>query len=73
MLYTNADQLANKMPELLINIDIFRPNVIMITEVLPKNGETKTTKASIQIKYFHLFTNIEEDEYLYIMTWLIFY
>ncbi len=46
VLYTNADQLPNKMHELLINIGIFRPDVIMLTEVLPKNSETKTTKAS---------------------------
>ncbi len=26
VLYTNADQLPNKLPELLINIGIFRPN-----------------------------------------------
>ncbi len=50
------------MHELLINIGIFRPDVIMLTEVLPKNSETKMTKASIQIKGFELFTNIEDEE-----------
>ncbi len=34
----------------------------MVAEVLSKNSETKTTKASIQIKDYQLFTNIEEDE-----------
>ncbi len=62
VLYRNADQLPNKMHELLINIGIFRPDVIMLTEVLPKNSETKTTKASIQIKGIELFTNIEDEE-----------
>ncbi len=47
---------------LLINICIFRPDVIMLTEFLSKHNETKTTKASIQIKGFHLFTNIEDEE-----------
>ncbi len=62
VLYTNADQLPNKMHELLINIGIVRPEVIMLTEVLPKNSETKMTKASIQIKGFQLFTDIENEE-----------
>ncbi len=34
----------------------------MLTEVLPKNSETKTTKASIQINELQLFTNIEDEE-----------
>jgi exonuclease III len=50
------------MHELFINIGIFRPDIVMITEVLPTNSETKTTKASIQINGFELFTNIEEEE-----------
>ncbi len=62
MLYTNADQLPNKMHELLINIGIFRPDVIMITEVLPHNTVTITTQASIEIAGFEPFTNIEDVE-----------
>ncbi len=34
----------------------------MITEVLPKSSETKTTKASIQIVGFERFSNIEDEE-----------
>ncbi len=60
VLYTNADQFPNKMHELFINIGI--PNVIMITEVLPKNSETKTTKASLNINGYELYTNIEQEE-----------
>ncbi len=62
VLYTNADQFPNKIHELLINIGIFRPDVIMITEVLPKNSETKTTKASLNINGYELYTNIEQEE-----------
>ncbi len=46
VLYTNVYQFSNKIHELLINIGIFKPDVIMITEVLPNNSETKTTKVS---------------------------
>ena len=62
VLYTNSDQLPNKVHELLINIGIFKPDVIMITEVLPKNSNTKTTKASMEINGFELYTNIEVEE-----------
>ncbi len=50
------------MHEFLINIVIFRPDIIILIEVLPNNSETKTTKASIQIKGFQLFPNIEDEE-----------
>ncbi len=62
MLYTNADQLPNKMHELLINIGIFRPDVIMIIEVLSQNSVTITIKVSIEITGFELFPNIEDGE-----------
>ncbi len=61
VLYTNAAQFPNNMHELLTNIGIFKPDVIMITEVLPKNSETKTTKTFINIKGYELYTNIEQE------------
>ncbi len=50
------------MHESLINIGIFRPDAIMIIEVLPKNSVIITTKASIKITGCELFTNIEYHE-----------
>lgn len=35
-MYTNADQLQNKMDELLVYVDQYKPCIIMVTEVLPK-------------------------------------
>ncbi len=49
ILYINADQLPNKMHELIIHI------------VLPKNRVTITTKAPIEITGFELFINIEDQ------------
>ena len=37
VLYTNADQFSNKKDELLLFIDSKQPDIIMITEMLPKN------------------------------------
>jgi exonuclease III len=62
ILYTNADQFPNKMHEILIAIGIHKPDIIMITEVLPKNSATITTKESIDINGFELFTNIETEK-----------
>ena len=36
-MYTNADSLSNKINELNIRIDSDRPDIICITEILPKN------------------------------------
>ncbi len=62
VLYTNADQFPNTIHELFINIGIFKPDVIMITEVLPTNSETKTTKSSLNINGYEVYTNIEQEE-----------
>ncbi len=62
VLYKNTDQFPNKIYELLIHLGIFKPNVIMVTEVLPKNSETKTTKASLNITGYDWYPNIEQEE-----------
>ena len=62
ILYSNVDSLPNKLHELLIYIGMFNPDVLMITEVLPKSEETITTKESINISGFELFTNIDKEK-----------
>ena len=39
-LYTNADQLQNKMEELCVYVNEYNPTLILVTEVLPKNNKT---------------------------------
>ena len=39
-LYTNADQLQNKMEELCVYVNEYNPSLILVTEVLPKNNKT---------------------------------
>ena len=61
-LYSNVDSLSNKMEELKLNIKMQIPDVVIITEVLPKSYETKPTTESININGYELYTNIAEDD-----------
>ena len=44
-LYTNADTLTNKMPELKALIQDHKPSVIAITEVTPKKIQISSTES----------------------------
>ena len=57
MFYTNADQFLNKGDELLLHISNNEPEIIMITEVLPKVQPNFVSEAQLQIPGFTLFTN----------------
>ena len=48
-MYTNADTLINKMPELKALAKDIQPSVIAITEVIPKNYQYPVQKAEIKI------------------------
>ena len=49
------------MHELLIMIGIHRPDIIMLTEVIPKNYETKPTEESLSINGFQLISDINQN------------
>ena len=55
-LYTNADGLFNKLGELKLNIDEKNPDIIAITEVMPKNKDTPTTN-ELSIPGYDIFIN----------------
>lgn len=46
-MYTNADQLRNKMAELSLNVVSEDPQFIFVTEVLPKYNPDNITCSSI--------------------------
>ena len=48
-MYTNADTLTNKMPELKALVKDIQPSVIAITEVIPKNYRYPVQKAETKI------------------------
>ena len=48
-MYTNADNMMNKRCELLANIEAFKPDIIAITETLPKNRSECIQAAELEI------------------------
>ena len=55
-MYTNCDTLTNKLSELTIAIELNNPDIIVLTEVTPKNNRYTLQKSEIEIKGFNLFT-----------------
>ena len=62
-MYTNCDTLTNKLSELTIAIELNNPDIIVLTEVTPKNNRYTLQKLEIEIKGFNLFTtNFNEKD-----------
>jgi hypothetical protein len=62
--YTNADQLKNKMTELLVRIGDSMPHIIGITEVKPKNCTAKYNLAEYSLEEsgdYEMFSNLDTD------------
>ena len=58
-MYTNADQLTNKRDDLLMVIADDTPDLIFITECLPKFHAVLITAALLSISGYTMFTNFE--------------
>ena len=61
-LYTNADQLVNKLDDLLLIIAQESPELIAITEVIPKAQVHPLGKATLSIPGYELFTNFDPEQ-----------
>ena len=61
VLYTNADQLLNKINDLEMLIAGNEPNLILITEILPKNHLYLLNKACLMIPGYSLYLNFDPD------------
>ena len=59
-MYTNADSLLNKREELLARISTQRPDIIFITELLPKNMNGHIELSELNLPGYDIFTNIHE-------------
>ena len=59
VLYTNADSIINKRHKLQERVSSEKPNVVVITEVNPKNQRYNTTKHELAMDGYTLFTNAE--------------
>ena len=61
-MYTNADQLPNKMEELKCFIAGREPDVIIITEVIPKAQEQELPKVRMRLDGYTEFFNFEPEK-----------
>ena len=61
MFYTNCDQLLNKFDELLTIVENDKPDLILLTEVIPKAQSLPIGVSRIAIAGYHLFNNFDAD------------
>ena len=59
ILYTNADQFLNKRDDLCMFITGHEPDIILVTEVLPKVHTQTITKAGLSLHGYTIFTNFD--------------
>lgn len=58
-IYTNVDSLLNKRSELLHITALHAPDVLALTEILPKNTRFEVDPVEIQIEGYKCYTNIQ--------------
>lgn len=62
-MYTNADSIINKRDELLAVAEHHNPDVIAISETLPKNTRGKSIQiAELQLSHYDAFINLENSK-----------
>ena len=59
-IYTNADQLLNKIDDLKMLIADDNPDVIMVTEVIPKAQKNPIPDVLLNIEGYELYKNFKE-------------
>ena len=52
-MYTNCDTLTNKISELIMAIEHNNPDIVVITEVIPKNNRYTLQKSELEVKRFN--------------------
>ena len=61
VLYTNCDQLLNKFDELLTIVEHSKPDIILLTEVIPKAQVLPIGLSRLTIPQYHLFSNFNPE------------
>ena len=62
--YTNTDTLKNKLTEFKTRLKQFKPHIIGVTEVKPKNARYKQRESEFKIQdigNYKIISNIEKD------------
>ena len=62
-LYTNADQFLNKIEDLKMMIAGDEPDLMMITEVIPKAQKNPISDVQLKIDGYKVYKNFKNDEY----------
>ena len=63
ILYTNADQLLNKMDDLSTLIAGDEPDLILISEILPKRSINSLSSARLSLYGYQAFFNFDPDSH----------
>ena len=58
-MYTNVDQLLNKMEDLKMIISDVDPDIILLTEVIPKRQQNVIHEVQIKLIGYQLYTNFK--------------
>ena len=61
-MYTNSDQFPNKKEELLAFIVDDEPDIIMITEMIPKAQINSVLKPLLDIPGYNMYANFDNEE-----------
>ena len=61
VLYTNIDSISNKTEEYTHLIDNENPDIIVTTDVNPKNATYKLTDNEMKINNYAIFSNLDND------------
>ena len=71
-MYTNADSLINKRSELQARIETYQPDIIAVTEILPKNRGRDIQPAELELEGFDCFKTKLDDRgaCIYTKKWL---
>jgi hypothetical protein len=60
--YANVDSLSNKKAELAVVCKIYKPDIIMLNEIVPKNSRFKIHEAELRLEGYEIFTNLVKAE-----------
>ena len=61
MFYTNADQVLNKKDDLLVMISTDKPDIIVLTEVIPKAQSNPIPLSQLAIPEYNFYANFDYD------------
>ena len=61
MFYTNADQALNKKDDLLVMISVEKPDILILTEVIPKAQSNPIPLSLLAIAGYNFYINFDHN------------